>query len=120
MFFWLEMRCEEAGAALLPYLEIPTVSPNTRHPTPDTQPPPSYNANSWRSCCSKITKTFRSRCSLLMVRILLQDHSLLLVTRWLRVNECLRTNPPTRVNCIYCGALLPLNETYSQLTKTHA
>ena len=31
--------------------------------------------------------------------------------------QCLRTNPPTRVNCIYCGALLPLNETTTNLQK---
>src|SRR5687768_5392594 len=31
--------------------------------------------------------------------------------------DCLRTNPPTRVNCIYCGALLPLNETTTNLQK---
>ncbi len=32
-------------------------------------------------------------------------------------DECLRSNPPTRVNCIYCGALLPLNETTVNLQK---
>jgi len=32
-------------------------------------------------------------------------------------DECLRTNPPTRVNCMYCGALLPLNETTTNLQK---
>ncbi|MEK6280759.1 MAG: hypothetical protein AABN95_10435 [Acidobacteriota bacterium] len=31
--------------------------------------------------------------------------------------ECLRTNPPTRVNCIYCGTVLPLNETTASLQK---
>ncbi|HYJ86289.1 MAG TPA: hypothetical protein VEW46_09555 [Pyrinomonadaceae bacterium] len=32
-------------------------------------------------------------------------------------DKCLRTNPPTRVNCLYCGALLPLNETTFNLQK---
>lgn len=32
-------------------------------------------------------------------------------------HECLRTNPPTRVHCIYCGALLPLNETTANLQR---
>lgn len=32
-------------------------------------------------------------------------------------HECLRTNPPTRVNCLYCGALLPLNEATTNLQK---
>jgi hypothetical protein len=27
-----------------------------------------------------------------------------------RCDECLRANPPTRVNCLYCGAVLPHNE----------
>jgi hypothetical protein len=31
--------------------------------------------------------------------------------------QCLRINPPTRVNCMYCGALLPLNETTTNLQK---
>jgi hypothetical protein len=31
--------------------------------------------------------------------------------------QCLRTNPPTRVNCIYCGTVLPLNETTVNLQK---
>jgi hypothetical protein len=31
--------------------------------------------------------------------------------------ECLRTNPPTRVNCLYCAAVLPLNETTIKLQK---
>ncbi len=28
-----------------------------------------------------------------------------------RCEECLRANPPTRVNCLYCAAVLTLNET---------
>src|SRR5687768_2589797 len=32
-------------------------------------------------------------------------------------DKCLRTNPPTRMNCIYCGSLLPLNETTVNLQK---
>ena len=31
--------------------------------------------------------------------------------------QCLRTNPPTRVNCIYCGTALPLNEGTVNLQK---
>lgn len=31
--------------------------------------------------------------------------------------ECLRANPPTRINCIYCGAVLPLTETTLDLQK---
>lgn len=31
-----------------------------------------------------------------------------------RCEECLRANPPTRVNCLYCAAVLPLNETTLQ------
>ena len=34
-----------------------------------------------------------------------------------RCDECLRANPPTRVNCLYCGAVLPLNETTVNLQK---
>ncbi|HKO97472.1 MAG TPA: hypothetical protein VJU86_10790 [Pyrinomonadaceae bacterium] len=31
--------------------------------------------------------------------------------------ECLRTNPPTRINCIYCGSVLPLNEATRDFQK---
>ena len=34
-----------------------------------------------------------------------------------RCDECLRANPPTRVNCLYCAAVLPLNETTINLQK---
>jgi hypothetical protein len=34
-----------------------------------------------------------------------------------RCDECLRANPPTRVNCLYCAALLPHNETTVNLQK---
>ena len=34
-----------------------------------------------------------------------------------RCDECLRANGPTRVNCLYCGAALPLNETSLNLQK---
>lgn len=35
----------------------------------------------------------------------------------IRCEECLRANGPTRVNCLYCGAALPLNETSVNLQK---
>lgn len=35
----------------------------------------------------------------------------------LRCDECLRANSPTRVNCLYCGAALPHNETSVNLQK---
>ena len=34
-----------------------------------------------------------------------------------RCYECLRANPPTRVNCLYCAAVLPLTETNVNLQK---
>ena len=34
-----------------------------------------------------------------------------------RCDECLRANPPTRVNCLYCAAVLPQNETTVNLQK---
>jgi hypothetical protein len=34
-----------------------------------------------------------------------------------RCDECLRVNPPTRVNCLYCAAVLPLTETNVNLQK---
>ena len=34
-----------------------------------------------------------------------------------RCDDCLRANPPTRVNCLYCGALLPLTEAGATLQK---
>jgi len=34
-----------------------------------------------------------------------------------RCDECLRANPPIRVNCLYCAAVLPLNETTPNLQK---
>ncbi len=34
-----------------------------------------------------------------------------------RCDECLRANPPTRVNCLYCAAVLPHNETNINLQK---
>ncbi|MEP6570222.1 MAG: hypothetical protein ABJC10_10640 [Acidobacteriota bacterium] len=34
-----------------------------------------------------------------------------------RCDECLRANPPTRVNCLYCAALLPHTETTVDLQK---
>ncbi len=35
----------------------------------------------------------------------------------IRCEECLRANGPTRVNCLYCGAVLPLNEVSANLQK---
>jgi hypothetical protein len=35
----------------------------------------------------------------------------------IRCEECLRANPPTRVNCFYCVAPLPLTETSARLIK---
>ena len=35
----------------------------------------------------------------------------------LRCETCLRANPPTRINCLYCGASLPLNETSVKLQR---
>ena len=34
-----------------------------------------------------------------------------------RCEDCLRANPPTRVNCLYCAAVLPLNENTINLQK---
>ena len=34
-----------------------------------------------------------------------------------RCDECLRANPPTRVNCLYCAAALPLDERTLNLQK---
>jgi len=34
-----------------------------------------------------------------------------------RCDECLRANPPTRVNCLYCASVLPSNETTANLQK---
>lgn len=34
-----------------------------------------------------------------------------------RCDECLRANPPTRVNCLYCGLALPLTEAAVALAK---
>lgn len=34
-----------------------------------------------------------------------------------RCDECLRANPPTRVNCLYCGAVLPHDETTVALQR---
>jgi hypothetical protein len=34
-----------------------------------------------------------------------------------RCEECLRANPPTRVSCLYCAAVLPVTEKTSQLQK---
>jgi hypothetical protein len=35
----------------------------------------------------------------------------------IRCDECLRANPPTRVNCLYCGTALPLSESTAQLRQ---
>lgn len=35
----------------------------------------------------------------------------------LRCEGCLRANPPTRVNCLYCGATLPQNEASAALQR---
>jgi hypothetical protein len=35
----------------------------------------------------------------------------------IRCDECLRANPPTRVNCLYCGTALPLTEESARLRK---
>ena len=35
----------------------------------------------------------------------------------IRCEECLRANPPTRVNCLYCVAPLPLTESAARLRK---
>jgi hypothetical protein len=34
-----------------------------------------------------------------------------------RCDECLRANPPTRINCLYCAAVLPHNETTARLRQ---
>ena len=34
-----------------------------------------------------------------------------------RCDECLRANPPTRVNCLYCGLALPVNDASVALAK---
>ena len=34
-----------------------------------------------------------------------------------RCDDCLRASPPTRVNCLYCGALLPMTEAGATLQK---
>jgi hypothetical protein len=34
-----------------------------------------------------------------------------------RCDKCLRANPPTRVNCLYCAAVLPINEATANLQK---
>src|SRR4029453_5227008 len=34
-----------------------------------------------------------------------------------RCEECLRANPPTRVTCLYCAAVLPVTEKTAQLQK---
>ncbi|MCU1267176.1 MAG: hypothetical protein JWM21_3494 [Acidobacteria bacterium] len=34
-----------------------------------------------------------------------------------RCEECLRANPPTRVECLYCGKALPLNETSAAFAR---
>ncbi len=34
-----------------------------------------------------------------------------------RCDECLRANPPTRVNCLYCGTALPHDETTANLQR---
>ena len=35
----------------------------------------------------------------------------------IRCDDCLRANPPTRINCLYCGAVLPTTETSAALRK---
>lgn len=35
----------------------------------------------------------------------------------IRCDECLRANPPTRVNCLYCAAILPQTETTAKLQR---
>jgi hypothetical protein len=38
-------------------------------------------------------------------------------TQMVRCDECLRANPPTRVNCLYCGQALPLTDASIALVK---
>jgi hypothetical protein len=35
----------------------------------------------------------------------------------IRCEECLRANPPTRINCLYCSAPLPLTESSARLRR---
>ena len=35
----------------------------------------------------------------------------------IRCEECLRSNPPTRINCLYCNVQLPLTESSARLRK---
>jgi hypothetical protein len=37
--------------------------------------------------------------------------------RMVRCDECLRANPPTRVECLYCGRALPMNEAIATLAR---
>jgi len=39
------------------------------------------------------------------------------IDQMIRCEECLRANGPTKVNCLYCGAALPFNETLVNLQK---
>ena len=40
-----------------------------------------------------------------------------LPAQMIRCDECLRANPPTRVNCLYCGSGLPTTEESAKLRK---
>src|SRR5688500_17403309 len=35
----------------------------------------------------------------------------------IRCDECLRANPPTRINCLYCSVPLPMTEAAARLRK---
>src|SRR5690242_18104252 len=35
----------------------------------------------------------------------------------IRCEECLRANPPTRINCLYCSVPLPVTESSARLRK---
>ena len=39
------------------------------------------------------------------------------LAQMIRCEECLRSNPPTRVNCLYCNVLLPVTASSARLRK---
>lgn len=81
---------------------------------------PSYNPKPRRKCLPKDTKNDKDNAAILP---LLDDGPPSVQIKpftpdqMIRCEECLRANGPTRVNCLYCGTVLPLNEVSVNLQK---
>jgi hypothetical protein len=75
---------------------------------------PSYNQISLEECLAKDSEKMPSFDDVPLQPAEPQGFSF---EQMIRCDDCLRANPPTRVNCLYCSAVLPTTEASAALQK---